>query len=79
MRHQCPGEFYREIVQELCVHFSPDESVDVDEQFYRYLDRCYEADKQALAQAGLEGEAPRSVSGVRNGLFIFAVGLLTYG
>lgn len=73
-----PGGFYRDIVQELCVHFNPGESGSEDE-FYSYLDACYKADSQALAAAGIDSEAPRSVSDVKNGVFVFAVGLFTFG
>lgn len=80
MRNPLPGDFYRDIVRELCINFSSNENdIESDDEFYTYLDSSYRADKQALQEAGYVVGSPKSVSGVTNGMFVFAVGLFTYG
>jgi hypothetical protein len=80
MRNPQPGDFYRDIVRELCINSNTQNSnLDSDTEFYHYLERCYNADKKALDDAGIKKGSPKSVSGITNGLFVFAVGLFTFG
>ena len=64
-------EGYRIAVRELCIHYDETET-----SFFEYLKAGYNLSKEQLANYEIE-EVTRTA--IRNGIFVFAVGLLTYG
>jgi hypothetical protein len=64
-------EGYRIAIRELCIHYD-----DTEISFLEYLKVCYNLSKEELANYETE-ESTRSA--IRNGIFVCATGMLTYG
>ena len=69
-----PNEFYKQAVRGVCFRYRP-VSKDTDQDFYQYLERNYRECLDDLNNATDDV----AVTGTKDGVFVFAAGLLAYG
>lgn len=63
--------FYRNLVEEWCIHYDKN-----DTSLLEYLDRAFQDSKRELVERKADNQQSTSI---RNALFVLGVGLLTYG
>lgn len=76
---QTPAKLYRDAVRDVCVLYRDPSDSDSDSAFHSYLERLYTELKQDLARLIDLHALPNQIRAARTGVFITAVGLLTYG
>jgi hypothetical protein len=74
-----PSTLYRRAVQQMLFRWSPPAGTDPEVALRRHLETQHAQDAQALKDAVARGASSDEITALKNGLFVYAVGLFAFG